>query len=180
MADCNTNCGIDDTVSWVIGPHDIAYIAVGWRPLAFIAVAPSGAEITRVNTPDGAGTLYPTAAGLSTIAAQSPLVPWVDLDGNPITDTRTYPTAKVTDAGMEIQLGEREWLLADAWPYGLVKFLPRSDGGVVMVYDSHTVLELSPDGTIERHVFDHPPLVLPDGSLIVKQDSELVHLTPPA
>ena len=43
----------------------------------------------------------------------APWMPWVDLDGNPITDTRPYPTAKATDAGIEVRLGEREWLLAD-------------------------------------------------------------------
>ena len=38
-------------------------------------------------------------------------MPWVDLDGNPITDTRPYPTATATDAGIEVRLGEREWLV---------------------------------------------------------------------
>jgi hypothetical protein len=184
-SECITKCSIDqDSRLVAIGPYDIAYIAVGWRPLAFIAVAPSGAEITRVNTPGGAPGLYATASGLTSTAPQSPpVVPWVDLDGNPITDTRPYPTANVTDAGIEVRLEEREWLLADTWLYGLVDFLPRSDGGVVMVFadaQAPTVLELSPDGAVYRYVVDGPPRVLPDGSLIVKQDSELVRLIPPA
>ena len=37
-----------------IGPHDIAYLSVGARPSYFVAVAPSGQEIKRVDTPNGA------------------------------------------------------------------------------------------------------------------------------
>ena len=40
-------------------------------------------------------------------------MPWVDLDGNPITDTTPYPTLTRTDAGIEVRHGEREWLLAE-------------------------------------------------------------------
>ncbi len=91
------------------------------------------------------------------------VMPWVDLDGNPITDTRPYPTAKNTDAGIEVRLGERQWLLAgealsrDSVPLFL---LARSDGGVVMVLETFNgersveLLELLPDGTIERYVVD--------------------------
>ena len=43
-----------------------------------------------------------------------------------------------------------------------------------------TVLQLSPDGTIERYFVDTLwPIVLPDGSLIVEHDHQLVRLTPP-
>ena len=65
-------------------------------------------------------------------------MPWVDLDGNPITDTRPYPTATATDAGIEVGLGERDWLLASepgTRPVPL-DFFPRSDGGIVIVYDT--------------------------------------------
>jgi hypothetical protein len=47
-----------------------------------------------------------------------------------------------------------------------------------------TVFELSPDGAIHRHEPDDGwPLlnaILPDGSLIVEQDLQLVRLIPPA
>ena len=87
-------------------------------------------------------------------------MPWVDLDGNPITDTRPYPTAKHTDAGIEVRLGERRWLLAGETlsPLRLGLLLPRSDGGVVMLLASietaqpNKLLELLPDGTIEHYV----------------------------
>ena len=43
------------------------------------------------------------------------------------------------------------------------------------------LLELSPDGTIERYFVDtESPIVLPDGSLIVEHNAQLVRLTPPA
>ena len=55
-----------------IGPHDIAYISVGPRPSYFVAVAPSGAEITRVDTPNGAPPLYPAATGLVATGSEVP------------------------------------------------------------------------------------------------------------
>ena len=43
------------------------------------------------------------------------------------------------------------------------------------------MLELLTDGTIERYFVDGwPATVLPDGSLIVEHDLQLVRLTPPA
>ena len=87
-------------------------------------------------------------------------MPWVDLDGNPITDDRPYPTVTATDSGLEVRLGEREWLLAVEElrdDTGLLTF-PRSDGGVVMVLLTYNgqainepVLYLLPDGTIQRY-----------------------------
>ena len=98
-------------------------------------------------------------------ANAAPPIPWVDLDGNPITDTRPYPTATATDAGIEIRLGEREWLLADEKrctrrASGLRDFRPirrRSrdrarHAGLALI--GPTVLELLPDGTIERYFVD--------------------------
>jgi hypothetical protein len=196
--------GVDGAFLVAIGPHDIAYIA---NRGDYVAVAPSGAEITRVawtsRQPWPAGA---TATGLVTIRfgwpspKSAPDLPWVDLDGNPITDTRPYPTAKATNAGLEIRLGEREWLIANEPGIRPVPldFLARSDGGVVMVLDTWNagqhrpanldedaqavnVLELLPDGTIERYFVDtvEPPVVLPDGSLIVVHNSQLVRLTAP-
>ncbi len=46
--------------------------------------------------------------------------------------------------------------------------------------DLVTVLELLPDGTIERYFIDGGAKVLPDGSMIVGHMGELVRLTPPA
>jgi hypothetical protein len=179
-----------------IGPHDIAYMAVGPRPSYFVAVAPSGAEITRVDTPYGSPVWYPAATGLvATPGGQDPLMPWVDLDGNPITDRRPYATATVTYVGLEVRFGEREWLVAgEAWPVhpALMGFLARSDGGVVMVIGAYgppsnvpsnvplKLLELSTDGTIERYFVDSFPTLLSDGSLIVEHNLQLVRLTPPA
>lgn len=181
-----------------IGPHDVAYLM---HPGSnFVAVAPSGAEITRMVW-TSRPLVYPTATGLVPFASGWPSVstlptmPWVDLNGNPITDSRPYPTATATDAGIEIRLGEREWLLAElsgTLPrQGLLAFVdlrPRSDGGVVMVLDKvpgvaeANVLELLPDGTIERYFVDSvwPSTVLPDGSLIVEHNLQLIRLTPPA
>ena len=68
-------------------------------------------------------------------------MPWVDLDGNPITDDRPYPIATATDSGLEVRLGDREWLLAVeelSDDTGLLTF-PRSDGGVVMVLMTYAV-----------------------------------------
>jgi hypothetical protein len=188
-----------------IGPHDIAYIAIDGY---YVAVAPSGAEITRAGwTSRQPYPTFATAAGLirewtrwpSPNAA--PDMPWVDLDGNPIIDTRPYPTATASDAGIEVRLGERDWLLASepgTRPVPL-DFLPRIDGGVVILFDTWdlgedqpanvdqsapaiNLLELSPEGTIRRYFVDTtwPPIVLPDGSLIVEHDAELVRLTLPA
>jgi hypothetical protein len=186
-----------------IGPHDVAYLLL--PALNFVAVAPSGAEITRMDWGSNQSA-YSTATGLVPVASGWPSVsaltmPWVDLNGNPITDTRPYPTATATDAGIEVRLGEREWLLTgESWkPTGaarpgagrLLDFRPRSDGGVVMLLDTFAedaqainLLELSPDGTIERYFVDMSqaslPLILPDGSLIVEHNRQLVRLTPPA
>ena len=125
-------------------------------------------------------------------------MPWVDLEGNPITDNRPYPTAKDTDAGIEVRLGERGWLLAgETLPPWSGLLLPRSDGGVVMVLDWATneatqpnrLLELLPDGTIEQYVISRTlfsnwvglsSAVLPDGSLVVIHNLQLVRLTPRA
>jgi hypothetical protein len=179
-----------------IGPHDVAYFHIpgNW----IVAVAPSGAEITR--TQGSNASEYPTAAGLVQFhgggsghqclsASAAPPIPWVDPDGNPITDTRPYPTATATDGGIEIRLGERKWLLADeeagVSPGRLecFDFRPRSDGGVVIVVPNRygvTVFELLPDGTIERHLIDGGAKVLPDGSMIAEHDHQLVRLAPPA
>lgn len=189
-----------------IGPHDIAYIAI--RDY-YLAIDPSGAELARVAwTSRQPWPVYATATGLVTAPRSrwpSPNaaldMPWVDLAGNPITDTRPYPTAEVIDAGIEISFGERAWLLVNEpgiRPRAL-EFLPRSDGGVVIVFDTWSfgqhqpanvddetptinLLELSPDGTIERYFVDTawPPMVLPDGSLIIAHNDQLVGLTPPA
>jgi hypothetical protein len=196
--------GIDEDIHLAaIGPHDIAYIMVWGRPTYFVAVAPSGAEITRKDWPTSAGPVIPRATGLvggipcCTSPSEWPwpnaelVVPWVDLDGNPITDTRPYPTATDTDAGIEVRLGEREWLVAGEAlsERPLPAFLSRSDGGVAMVLDTLNeltqpikLLELLPDGTIEHFVIGRtmrPSAVLPDGSLIVEHNLELVRLTPP-
>ena len=182
-----------------IGPYDIAYIVT--RANYVVAVAPSGAQITGMAFTSHPGPMpaYATAAGL--IAQWSrwpspnaaPDVQWVDLDGNPITDTRSHPTAKATDAGIEVRLGEKEWLLTNDPGIRALDFLPRPDGGVVIVFDIwqasidrgarvFNLFELSPDGTIERYFIDTEarPMVLPDGSLIVEYNLQLVRLTPPA
>jgi hypothetical protein len=206
-----------------IGPHDIAYYIMSLAPRGYViaAVAPSGTEITRMDWQTGAQHVFPTATGI--VGPQSPengewpppnsvlVMPWVDLDGNPITDTRPYPTAKNTDAGIEVRLGDRRWLLAGEalsgdrdsdswWPRHL---LARSDGGVVMALDWNgpsyssssnetaqqiKLLELLPDGTIEQYGIARAMLprvgllssVLPDGSLLVQHNLQLVRLTPPA
>jgi hypothetical protein len=187
----------NDTRLLAIGPHDIAYIAQMGHLTAF---APSGEVITRTAGPFNA-PVYPAATGLFRISERwpspdgEPTMPWVDLDGNPITDTRPYPTAGPTDAGIAVRFGEREWLLpelAESRPglFAFVDLQPRADGGVVMVLDTYpeetiNLLELLPDGTIERYFVDlvssiRPSTVLPDGSLIVEHDAQLVRLTPPA
>jgi hypothetical protein len=188
---------IGPSILMAIGPHDIAYFHT---PSSFVAVAPSGGEITRIpwssNRP-----VYPTATGLVPIAmgwpasSTLPVMPWVDLEGTPISDTAPYPTAKATDAGIEVRLGEREWLLAgEGTEPGMFDFLnlrPRSDGGVVMVRetvpgaDKGNLLELLPDGSIERYWVDLRwsslllQTVLPDGSMIIEHDHQLIRLTPP-
>jgi hypothetical protein len=192
-----------------VGPHDIAYVASG-DFVETVAVAPSGAEITRVELPSrrvfngvvvsnmpaiatAAGLIAANDPGWPTVIP-APVMPWVDLDGNPITDTRPYPTAKATPAGAtragtEVRLGEREWLLAveDGVYRDPVNFVSRSDGGVVMVLSTSdeeaqatNVLELSPDGSIGRYFVESAPIVLPDGSLVVEYGAQLVRLTPPA
>lgn len=185
---------VEQTNLIAIGPHDIAYIAIGGY---YVAVAPSGAEITRVAWPGtsqlGPTPAFATATGLVNIRTRWPLpntvpdMPWVDLDGNPITDTRPYPTATATP-GVEVRLGERKWLIDEPGIRPVPgDVLPRSDGGVVIVLHTRgraaqaiNVLQLSPDGTIERYFVDTLwPIVLPDGSLIVEHDHQLVRLTPP-
>ena len=42
------------------------------------------------------------------------------------------------------------------------------------------MIELLPDGTIERYFIDGGAKVLPDGSMIVEHDHQLVRLAPPA
>ena len=185
-----------------IGPHDVAYFATAeW--VETVAVAPSGAEITRVEWPSRFDMpAVATAAGLIRAddpwwptVIPAPVMPWVDLNGNPITDTRPYPTAKATPAGAtragtEVRLGERAWLLAvvDGVYRDPVDFVSRSDGGVVMVVATFgvgedaqptNVLQLSPDGSIGRYFVEPAPIVLPDGSLVVEYGAQLVRLTPP-
>lgn len=190
-----------------IGPHDIAYL-VSLDPSGYlIAVAPSGTEITRRDWPNqglpshAGGPVFPTATGLVGVGnpgAEWPqpnavlAMPWVDLDGNPITDTRPYPTAQDADAGIEVHLGQRRWLLAEeasserAPPFFF--YFPRSDGGVVILAFASTgeLLELLPDGAIERYDIGDLPLsilpsaVQPDGSLIAIHNLQLVRLTPRA
>ena len=189
-------------VAMAIGPHNVAYFSIGPRPSALVAVAPSGAEITRVETPRGAPRLYPTATGLGAIFVDrlddgqlmppngALWMPWVDLDGNPITDDTPYPTATATERGLEVRLGDREWLLVVEELHdeaGLLTF-PRSDGGVVMIINAYNgqeinepLLYLSTDGTIQRYFVNvWSTAVLPDGSLIVAHDHQLFRLTPPA
>ncbi len=121
-------------------------------------------------------------------------MPWVDLDGNPITDTRSYPTAKDTDAGIEVRLGEQQWLLAeeptserDPPPFSF--YLPRSDGGVVVLRFTATaveLLELLPDGTIAHYDITETPVailpsaIMPDGSVMAIHNLQLVRLAPGA
>jgi hypothetical protein len=200
----------DDHELVAIGPHDIAYVASGGEEET-VAVAPSGAEITRVEWPSrrvfngvvlsnmptsatAAGLIAANDPGWPTVIP-APVMPWVDLDGNPITDTRPYPTAKATPAGAtragtEVRLGERAWLLAvvDGVYRDPVDFVSRSDGGVVMVVATFgvgedaqptNVLQLSPDGSIGRYFVEPAPIVLPDGSLVVEYGAQLVRLTPP-
>jgi hypothetical protein len=98
-----------------------------------------------------------------------------------------YPNATFTDAGLQVRLGEREWLLTEeefANDSGLLMF-PQSTGEVVMVLLKGTntpVRYLSTDGTIKRYYFldSAPASVLSDGSLIIEHDGQLVRLTPPA
>jgi hypothetical protein len=191
-----------------IGPHDIAYLVSLDPPGYLVAIAPSGAEITRRDWPNQGssshpgGPVSPTATGL--VGMQDPsaewpppnavlAMPWVDLDGNPITDNRPFPTAKATDAEIEVRLGARRWLLPQETtpPRGappIFFYFPRSDGGVAMLIFGATLqlLELSPDGTIERYDIGELPLaILPsavqsDGSLIAIHDLQLVRLTPRA
>jgi hypothetical protein len=204
--------GIDDDLHLIaIGPQDTAYIQSLKPPGFLIAVAASGTEITRKDwayngsLSTAGGRLWPTATGLvggrGTTSGDWPppnvalVMPWVDPDGNPITDSRPFPTAKQTDAGIEVRLGQREWLIAGevlSPPTWLWHLLPRSDGGVVMVLDSVTadqLLELLPDGTIEDYVVGDTllshrvgmlPMVLPDGSLVVEHNLQLVRLAPRA
>jgi hypothetical protein len=183
--------GVGELVA--IGPHDIAYVASAEFEET-VAVAPSGAEITRVEWPSRFDMpAFATAAGLHVdpqpgwpTVNPAPVMPWVDLDGNPITDTRPYPTAKATPAGTEVHLGEREWLLTDV-VRDPEEFVSRSDGGVVIVLHTSdqvaqpiNLVELSPDGSIGRYFVEPAPIVLPDGSLIVEHNDQLVRLTPPA
>jgi hypothetical protein len=183
-----------------IGPHDIAYLAVGNRPDYFVAVDSSGAEITRVDiSATGSPYLHPTATGSSATSIErlddgrlmppnSALwMPWVDFDGNPITDTRPYPNTTATDAGLEVRLGERQWLIAAeefSGDTGLL-FYPQSDGGIVVVLLTYggsattPVFYLSTDDAVQHYSLDiWPSKVLPDGSLIVEYDRQLVLLTP--
>ena len=103
-----------------IGPHDIAYIAIG-EVLRRRRSLRCGDHTSGLAHPTGPTPAFATATGLVNIGRGSsgrrrttaPAMPWVDLDGNPITDTRPYPTATATDAGIEVRLGERKWLLAD-------------------------------------------------------------------
>jgi hypothetical protein len=204
-----------DDLLVAIGPYDIAYIA-SEAEQETVAVAPSGAEITRLEWPSRRvfnGVVVPimplsaTAAGLIVTndpgwptVVPAPVMPWVDLKGNPITDRRPYPTATATSAGTEVRLGDREWLLAveDGVVRDPVDFVSRSDGGVVMVLKTFgeqaqqtNLLELSPDGTIGRYFVEPAEdalpggfrlpraIVLPDGSLVVEHGAQLVRLTPP-
>jgi hypothetical protein len=190
-----------------IGPHDVAYFLL-WSPRKeeFVAVAPSGAEITRDAGPSSIESmLMPTASGIVAMpcvvsknrctggsewpAPDAPLAtPWVDLAGDHITDARPYPAAKGTDTGIEVRFGEREWLVAgEPWRgHAQPQVFPRSDGGVVMLHDLTfdgprqpvNLIELLPDGTIERYVVPRGT-VLPDGSIIIEQNDELIRLTPP-
>jgi hypothetical protein len=194
-----------------IGPHDVAYFQAS-RPNEssyvpdLVAISPSGAEIRRVRWTSWLYGVDQTSAGLTrtwcrTTANRcvggpewpspdaSLVMPWVDLAGNPITDTRPYPVATDTDAGIEVRLGEREWLLTEEQLYGhsIPVIVPRSDGGAVMLLDETLddlgqpikLLELLSDGTIERYVVDWSAEVLPDGSAIVEHNGQLVRLTPP-
>lgn len=202
-----------------IGPQDITYFLSLDLPGFLIAVAPSGTEITRVDWEAPHGPIYPTATGLvgwfGSSAEWPPpdaalVMPWVDLDGNRITDSRPYPTAKNTDAGIEVRLGDRRWLLAGETfdsASGLRILLPRSDGGVMMLLDfdhpgrptvrggfdeadsPDKLFELLPDGTNQHYDVGGtlvsrfarlPSTVLPDGSLIVEHNLQLVRLTPRA
>ena len=191
-----------------IGPHDIAYFMSLDAPGFINAIAPSGTEITRAHWETRhAGPVYPAATGLvghCCSRGEWPppnavlVMPWVDLDGNPITDTRPHPTAKNTDAGIEVRLGDRRWLLAGETfdsDSQLRILLPRSDGGVVMLLDfdeaagPDKLLELLPDGTNQHYdvggtlvsrLVRLPSTVLPDGSLVVEHNLQLVRLTPRA
>jgi hypothetical protein len=116
-------------------------------------------------------------------------MPWVDLDGNQITDPKPHPTARDTDAGVEVRLGERAWLLTEERLQGhaIPDIIARSDGGAVALLDEtfdamgkpKKLVELLPGGTIERYVVPYTTVVLPDGSVIVDYDSQLIRLTPP-
>ena len=120
--------------------------------------------------PTGTAPAFATATGLVNIRTRWPLpntapdMPWVDLDGNPITDTRPYPTAKATVPGSRSVSGNGNGSSTSrASVRSRVDFLPRSDGGVVIVLHTSSrgpaaqainVLQLSPDGTIERYFVD--------------------------
>jgi hypothetical protein len=191
-----------------IGPDDVAYFQsfrAGGDEV--VAVAPSGTEITRVDWTGGTNPFVnATASGLiATRCAwianrctggsywpppNSPLVmPWVDVARNPITDTRPYPTANDTEAGVEVRLGEQEWLLEQEQLSGhhIPDIVVRSDGGLVMLLDETfdapgkplKLLELLPDSTTERYVVPFTRTLLPDGSVIVEHNSQLIRLTPP-
>ena len=209
-----------DPILVAIGPHDVAYFQ-SWRPetvaraeppvaFEFVAVAPSGAEISRAAAPRAifVSSLMPTAQGLVAMRCTfvenrctggsewpSPdaavAIPWVDLTGDQVTDARPYPTAKGTDTGIEVRFGEREWLVAgEPWSgHQMPQVVPRSDGGVVLLHDLTfdapgqpiELFELLPDGTVERYVVPSTTVVLPDGSVIVlDRNGQLTRLAPPA
>ena len=71
-------------------------------------------------------------------------MPWIDLAGNAIADTPPFPSATDTDAGIEVRLGERRWLLTEEVLGGrpMPKALVRSDCGLVMLFEetAHTFL----------------------------------------
>jgi hypothetical protein len=193
-----------------IGPDDVAYFqSFSSRGVEVVAVAPSGTEITRADWPGWANPFAnPTASGLAQTRCawtanrcsggsvwpppNSPLaMPWVDVAGNPLIDSRLYPAAIDTEAGVEVRLGEREWLLEQEQLSGhhIPDIVLRSDGGLVMVLDEtfHTpgppfvkLVELLPDGTVERYIVPGVYVVLPDGSVIVEHNSQLIRLTPPS
>jgi hypothetical protein len=193
-----------------IGPHDIAYFRTG---ALVVAVAPSGVEITRQESPVF-GVVDVTAAGIVTsvctggawnrcsVGSEWPApnaslrMPWVDLDGNPITDPQPYPTARDTGSGVEVRLGQRTWLVPHVQLSGrqYPSIVPRSDGGAVMLLDETvdapgqpiTLYELLADGTVERYTIGSyvgptawPVALLPDGSVIVQHDRQLIRITTP-
>ena len=92
-------------------------------------------------------------------------------------------TIHVESPSSFVDLYERA--VTDVFSY-LFDLHARSDGGVVMVLDTDpgeaNVFELLPDGTVDRYLvaIDGWLTVLPDGSLIVGDNLELVRLVPPA